>query len=118
MLEIFLQIYTGKKDIIKEVNNGFINEMQLWHGTNEKAASLICHQSFDPRLVKNCLFGEGAYFSYLPNYSMNLIYSKPGTGELCNLFLADVLVGYSALVIMLITYTIILRLNQNYSIFT
>jgi len=89
--------YKLKKDIMQDVNNGCINEMQLWHGTNEKAVSFICHQSFDPRVVKNGLFGEGAYFSYYPEYSMNLTYSKPGKGGICNIFLADVLVGYSAL---------------------
>ena len=71
----------------------FVNEMQLFHGTNPKIVEAICKQNFDWRLHgKNAtVYGEGSYFALNSFYSDN--YAKEDLNGSKFIFVAKVLVG-------------------------
>ena len=71
----------------------FVNERQLFHGTNPEIVEAICKQNFDWRLHgKNAtVYGEGSYFALNSSYSDS--YAKEDTKGSKFMFVAKVLVG-------------------------
>ena len=71
----------------------FVNERQLFHGTNPEIVEAICKQNFDWRLHgKNATFyGEGSYFALNSSYSDS--YAKEDSKGSKFMFVAKVLVG-------------------------
>lgn len=76
-----------------ENNQTFINEKQLWHGTESATVEKICNQNFDWRLVKTHAYGKGSYFARDASYSNS--YAHCDNQGVSSIFYADVLVGYS-----------------------
>ena len=71
----------------------FVNERQLFHGTNPEIVEAICKQNFDWRLHgKNAtVYGEGSYFALNSSYSDR--YAKEDSKGSKFMFVAKVLVG-------------------------
>ena len=71
----------------------FVNERQLFHGTNPEIVEAICKQNFDWRLHgKNAtVYGEGSYFALNSSYSDS--YAKEDSKGSKFMFVAKVLVG-------------------------
>ena len=71
----------------------FVNERQLFHGTNPEIVEAICKQNFDWRLHgKNAtVYGQGSYFALNSSYSDS--YAKEDTKGSKFMFVAKVLVG-------------------------
>ncbi|XP_073241982.1 uncharacterized protein [Porites lutea] len=71
----------------------FVNERQLFHGTNPEIVEAICKQNYDWRLHgKNAtVYGEGSYFALNSSYSDS--YAKEDTKGSEFMFVAKVLVG-------------------------
>ena len=71
----------------------FVNERQLFHGTNPEIVEAICKQNFDWRLHgKNAtVYGEGSYFALKSSYSDR--YAKEDSKGSKFMFVAKVLVG-------------------------
>ena len=75
------------------IQGRFVNERQLFHGTNPEIVEAICKQNFDWRLHgKNAtVYGEGSYFALNSSYSDS--YAKEDTKGSKFMFVAKVLVG-------------------------
>ena len=71
----------------------FVNERQLFHGTNPEIVEAICKQNFDWRLHgKNATkYGQGSYFAVNSSYSN--AYAKKDHNSSKFMFVAKVLVG-------------------------
>ena len=80
-----------------ERKDGFVNELQLWHGTSIANIFQICEQSLDPRLTKRAAYGKGVYFSLFPQLAADS-YTVPDVYGIRNVILADVMLGYYTLV--------------------
>ena len=83
--------YQLRKAEIKK-NRGYVNEMQLFHGTHENNIKSICESGFDPTLNVRAAFGYGVYFARDAKYSSNYMATK-SRENYCFMFLCDVLVG-------------------------
>lgn len=79
-----------KKDI--EEKRGFVEEMQLFHGTRANLIDKIAAEGFDPSKSVVAAFGPGTYFATTAAYSFNYMKTTDKTG-VSYMFLADVLVG-------------------------
>ena len=75
------------------IQGRFVNERQLFHGTNPEIVEAICKQNFDWRLHgKNAtVYGEGSYFALNSSYSDR--YAKEDSKGSKFMFVAKVLVG-------------------------
>ena len=81
-----------KKQLLQEKLSQ-VNEMNLYHGTEDTVVDAICFQNFDWRLCgKNAtLFGQGSYFSNSAAYSHD--YTSCNNSNIRYIFVASVLVG-------------------------
>ena len=71
----------------------FVNERQLFHGTDPKNIEGICKHNFDWRLhgTNATVYGEGSYFALNSSYSDS--YAKEDSKGSKFMFVAKVLVG-------------------------
>ena len=78
-------------------NNGKIGEMILFHGTYTNPPELIYKgdASFDMRFSNKGLWGRGNYFAVNASYSDSYSYRCQGPGGYQQMFVANVLTGYS-----------------------
>ncbi len=86
-----LSKYLARKEKIKETR-GFVNEMQLFHGTHEKIVPVIASDGFDPSFNKRAAFGYGVYFAKHANYSSAYMTADNPQNHTF-MFMCDVLVG-------------------------
>jgi poly [ADP-ribose] polymerase 7/11/12/13 len=85
------QQYELQRNELMEKRGGFIEERELFHGTNEHSIHSIVEVGFDPSLNKASVYGLGTYFARDAKYSFS--YMVPNRNEISYMFLADVLVG-------------------------
>ncbi|XP_026544364.1 uncharacterized protein LOC113426212, partial [Notechis scutatus] len=84
--------YCWKKSWMEKKNPERIqNELILYHGTQSDKYSSICNIGFKSAFRKQCLFGQGIYFSVVAAHSV--IYAKPDPQGLRYIFQARVLTG-------------------------
>ena len=78
-------------------NNGKIEEMILFHGTDTNAPDLIYEgdASFDMRYSNTGLWGRGNYFAVNASYSDGYSHRCQGPGGYQQMLVAYVLTGYS-----------------------
>ena len=98
--------YYRSKERIYQKNAGQVNELQLFHGTSHTPPEKIygSEKGFDFRFSGTGMWGEGAYFAVNAKYSNNYAYKTPtnvagdntATGEQKQIFVAQVLTGFSA----------------------
>lgn len=63
--------YIMYKEYLQNTRNGVdIQELKLFHGTNENAVESICQEGFDVLKNKASLFGCGTYFAKSPRKSL------------------------------------------------
>lgn len=82
--------YEKQKENIQN-KRGFVNEVEMFHGTTEFAKNSIIQDGFDPALNKKSAYGKGTYFHKQANYSKD--YSEPDINELSYIFICNVLCG-------------------------
>ena len=77
------------------IQGRFVNERQLFHGTNPEIVEAICKQNFDWRLHgKNAtVYGEGSYFALNSSYSDCYAKEDSKGSKFMFMFVAKVLVG-------------------------
>ena len=88
--------YALHKKMIEEKNDGAINEMELFHGTQTNMPSDIydSEEGFDMRFSAQGMWGQANYFAVNASYSNNYAHSNIISGQR-EMFLAKVLTGDS-----------------------
>lgn len=69
------------------------NEKQLFHGTSERNARLICRDGFDPDLNKVSAYGLGIYFATKAHTSREYGIKSMGKEEIAYMLVCDVVLG-------------------------
>jgi len=82
--------YTLKKNEMENLYPNEMEELQLFHGTNEDNIPLIVEEGFKSHLNKRSAYGKGNYFAKNANYSKSYMTSE---NKITFMFLCDVLVG-------------------------
>ncbi|XP_041378558.1 E3 ubiquitin-protein ligase MIB1-like [Gigantopelta aegis] len=93
-VSMWRQYALRKENMEREYGTGLANEMTLFHGTTEDAATKIPYQNIDFRLAGSrvgAIFGRGAYFAV--DAKMSDTYAKPSQNNHKFMFLAKVLLG-------------------------
>uniref|UniRef100_A0A1B8XXK3 Poly [ADP-ribose] polymerase n=1 Tax=Xenopus tropicalis TaxID=8364 RepID=A0A1B8XXK3_XENTR len=93
------QNYQIRKQSIDAKNKQWVNEKQLFHGTQELTIKSINQNGFNRSYagMNAASFGKGTYFAVDAAYSANDTYSKPGPNGQKYMYLARVLTGLSCL---------------------
>uniref|UniRef100_A0A8C4XIA0 Poly [ADP-ribose] polymerase n=1 Tax=Erpetoichthys calabaricus TaxID=27687 RepID=A0A8C4XIA0_ERPCA len=99
------EFFCRKKIQLSKIKQGkHIQEMKLFHGTNNENVHAICLDNFDPRLHgihKGSVHGKGTYFArdasrakkYCQISGLHVVSSPAGSSQNRIIFLARVLVG-------------------------
>ncbi|XP_023271260.1 poly [ADP-ribose] polymerase 12 [Seriola lalandi dorsalis] len=88
------KVFQWQKDQMKLRNGGTdVNQMYLFHGTDESLIEAICEQNFDWRMcgVHGTAYGKGSYFAKDASYSDRYASIKRSMNKI--MFVALVLVG-------------------------
>ncbi|KAM4734624.1 protein mono-ADP-ribosyltransferase PARP12 [Anableps anableps] len=88
------KVFQWQKEQMQKRNGGKpVNQLYLFHGTDETLVDAICEQNFDWRMcgVHGTAYGKGSYFARDASYSDR--YSRAGGNHTKNMFVALVLVG-------------------------
>lgn len=85
------EAYQNRKSEIQRTR-GYVNEMQLFHGTHENNVKTISESGFDPSLNRRAAFGYGVYFARDAKYSSDYMTTRHPENY-SFMFLCDVLVG-------------------------
>ncbi|XP_029379069.1 protein mono-ADP-ribosyltransferase PARP12 isoform X2 [Echeneis naucrates] len=88
------KIFHWQKEQMKGRNNGKeVNQLYLFHGTDESLVEAICEQNFDWRMcgVHGTAYGKGSYFARDASYSDRYASIKKTQNKI--MFVALVLVG-------------------------
>uniref|UniRef100_A0A674P0S5 Poly (ADP-ribose) polymerase family, member 12a n=1 Tax=Takifugu rubripes TaxID=31033 RepID=A0A674P0S5_TAKRU len=82
-----------KEEMMKKNDGKAVNQMYLFHGTDESLSDAICEQNFDWRMcgAHGTAYGKGSYFARDASYSD--MYSRRSKSQSKIMFVALVLVG-------------------------
>ena len=83
--------YNCRREMVKNTR-GFVEELQLFHGTHADFIDPICNNGFDPTRNTVSAYGRDSYFAKNASYSFKYMKSKDTTG-ISYMFLCDVIVG-------------------------
>ena len=88
--------YMQEKTRLHEKNSGKVHELELFHGSRNTKAEMICasEEGFDMRYSREGMWGQANYFAEMAKYSDTYAYYDPNSG-LKELILAKVLAGDS-----------------------
>ncbi|XP_066468912.1 protein mono-ADP-ribosyltransferase TIPARP-like [Tiliqua scincoides] len=92
------QAYVRQKEIMSRgrmLKDQRTLERHLFHGTGAAEIKSICTMNFDPHLAGKhaAIYGKGIYFA--KNAAFSDCYARPTDDNVCHMFLAKVLTGYS-----------------------
>ncbi|TWW75676.1 Poly [ADP-ribose] polymerase 12 [Takifugu flavidus] len=82
-----------KEEMMKKNDGKAVNQLYLFHGTDESLSEAICEQNFDWRMcgAHGTAYGKGSYFARDASYSD--MYSRRSKSQSKIMFVALVLVG-------------------------
>ena len=85
--------YTQHRTMLKEKNNGLVNEMDLFHGTGDTPPMKIydSEEGFDMRFSAQGMWGQANYFAVNASYSNSYAHQNSRGDK--EIFLAKVLTG-------------------------
>lgn len=89
MNESLQSAYNERKESIR-LARGYVEELQLFHGTRDTIIPLITVDGFDPTKNVTAAYGYGTYFAVHAATSCSYMKSK---NPVTYMFLADVLIG-------------------------
>ena len=85
-----MALYLAKKEEMKKLYPKEMQELQLFHGTDEKNIPFIVNEGFRTDLNKRSVYGVGNYFAEMASYSKAYMVSET---SITFMFLANVLAG-------------------------
>lgn len=80
--------YEAYKEDLKAKRGGAIQELLLFHGTNEHAINAIARDGFDHTMNTVSAYGKGTYFA--KEALMSTYYSKSGHNDISFMFICKV----------------------------
>jgi poly [ADP-ribose] polymerase 10/14/15 len=81
------------ENIRKNRENAKIEKLELFHGTTEFSAKIICEEGFKKELNKTSAFGKGTYFAKDASYSFSYSTKESLGNEIVYMLLCSVIVG-------------------------